>query len=79
MIGLAQVEILTAGAGQARGQFRPDECAQQSQDAAENPDAENQEWRVDMQGDHVGIDEDARAYDSAHDDHGGVEKVETAR
>jgi hypothetical protein len=30
---------------------------------------------VDMQGDHVGIDEDARAYDAAHDDHGGVEEV----
>jgi hypothetical protein len=30
---------------------------------------------VDLEGDDVGIDEDARAYDATHDDHGGVEEI----
>ena len=31
---------------------------------------------MDMEGYYVGIDEDAGAYDSTHDDHGGVEEVQ---
>jgi hypothetical protein len=31
---------------------------------------------MDVEGDHVGIDEDAGAYDSAHDEHGGIEEVQ---
>ena len=73
MIGLAQIKILSARARQARRQFGPDECAEQGQAAAEKPDSQNQEWSVYAEGDHVRIDEDARADDAAHHDHGGIE------
>ena len=33
---------------------------------------------MDVEGYYVGIDEDAGAYDAAHDDHGGVEEVQAA-
>ena len=74
MVRLAKIEILAAGSGHARGKFGPDECAEQSEYAAENPDTENQKRRVDVERDDVGIDEDAGADDAAHDDHGGVER-----
>src|ERR1700745_3622452 len=79
MIRLAKVKILTAGPGQARRKFSPDESAEQREYAAENPNTENQKRRVHVERDDVRIDEDAGADDDAHDDHGGVERVEPAR
>ena len=78
VIGLAEVEILAACAGQPRGQLGPDESAQQGEGAARHPDAENQERRVYLPRHHAGIDEDAGADDAAHHQHRGVEYPQLA-
>ena len=76
MIGLAQVRILAAGTGHARGEFRIDKSTEQRDCAADGPSAEDQHGRVDLLCDDVRIDENPGADDAAHDDHRGVEEPE---
>ncbi len=76
MISLAQIEILPARSGQARGQFRPDEGSQQGQRTARHPDAQDEKRRVHLPCDHARVHEDARPDDAAHHQHGGVEDAE---
>ena len=76
MVGLTQIEILSARARQARGQLGPDEGAEQGKSSAQEPDAENQKRSVDAERDDVRIDKDTGADNAAHDDHGGVEYSE---
>src|SRR5580693_2001238 len=79
MIRLTQIQILPAGLRQSRRELCPDESAEQREHAAKNPHAENQKRRVNMQRDHVWINENARTDDPAHDDHRGVERVQASR
>src|SRR5690348_16543589 len=76
MIRFAQVSILAADARHGGGKFRPNECSSESDYAAGNPRAENQRGRMHLLGYDVRIDENPRADDSAHDNHGGVENSE---
>ena len=77
MVGLAQVEILASSAGQPRGEFRPDERAEQREQASQRPAAENQEWGVHAKRDDVRVDENSGADDATHHDHGGIEDSQT--
>jgi hypothetical protein len=65
MVRLAQIQILTAGAGHARGQLRPDERSRHGQRSARDPHPQDQQRRVHLQRHHVRIDEDARSHDAA--------------
>ena len=78
MVGLAQVSVLASDCGQCRCQFRPDESATQTDDAAENPCAQNQRGRVYLPRDHIRIDEDAGTDNAPHDHHGRVEQTQLA-
>ena len=78
MVGLAEVDILPAGARETGGEFRPDEGAGEGEGPAEYPDAEDEERGVDVMGDDGGIAEDAGPDDASHDDHGGVEEAKLA-
>src|SRR5579862_4149362 len=79
MVGLPKIEVLAAGLRQARCEFGPDESAEKCEHASENPDAENEKRRVDVERDDIRVNENAGADDPAHDDHGGVERVQAAR
>src|SRR5689334_22660013 len=79
MVGLAQVGVLTSNLRQALCQFGIDECARQSDHAADDPSTENQRWRVDLLSDNVGINENARPNDAPHHQHGRVEESKTTR
>ena len=76
---VAQVCILPAHIRHARRQLGIDERAQHRHHAARHPHPEDQHRRMDLPGHNVRIDEDARADDAAHDDHGGVEQSDTAQ
>ena len=71
---LAQIRILAADGRASRRQLRIDECAQHRNDAARDPHSKNQQRRVHLLRDDVGVDEDAGTDDAAHHDHGGVEE-----
>jgi len=79
MEGFAKVSVLAADYGQARGEFRVNEAAEKSDEAAGNPNGQDEEGSVDAFGDEIRIDENARADDAAHYGHGGTEKAEMAR
>src|SRR4051812_2102325 len=79
MVGLAKIKILAAGLRQSCREFRQDNPAEQRQHTAEEPHTQNQKRRVNVQGNDIGIDENARADDASHDDHGGVERVQASR
>ena len=74
MKGLAQIRVLAANFRPERRQFGIDERAQHGDHAADDPDAEDQQGRVQLLRDDVRVDEDAGADNAAHDDHGGVEQ-----
>ena len=76
MEGVAQVGVLAADFRTSRGELGIDERAGQRDGAAHGPRAQNQERRVDLLRDYVGIDENPRADDASHDEHGGVEQSE---
>src|SRR5207249_9809603 len=75
---VAQIRVLAADLRPERGQLRVDEGARQRDEAAHDPRPQDQEGRVDLPRDHVGVHEDAGADDAAHHDHGGVEQPEPA-
>ncbi len=76
---LAQIGVLAADDREPRRQLRVDETAGQSDQAARDPRAEDQQRGMDPLGDKIGIDENARADDAAHYGHGGAEKPELTR
>ena len=61
-----------------RRELRIDERAHERDQAARGPHAEDQRRGVHVLRDHGRIDEDARADDAAHDQHGRVERAEAA-
>ena len=75
MIGLAEVSVLTADCGKRGRQFSPNKSAAHSDNAAKNPGSQDQCWSMDLLRDDVGIYEDARTDDAAHDQHGGVKET----
>jgi hypothetical protein len=75
---LAQVGVLPARGGTARGQLRPDEGSGQGHQPAQDPGQEDARGRARPARHHVGVHEDAGPHDAAHDDHGGVEEAEAA-
>ena len=77
MESFAEVGVLAADGGHARGQFGVDKAPDERQRATGDPGGENQRGSVDELGDNVRIDKNAGADNAAHDDHGGVEKAET--
>ena len=77
MIRLAQINVLAARrCGQSRRQLSPDKRATHRDQAAQNPDAQNQEWRMDAVRDLGRIREDSRPDDASHHDHRRVEQSE---
>ena len=74
MVRHAQIKVIAAGAGQPRGELRPDEGAEHGQRAARQPHPQNQKRRVYVPGHHIRIDENAGADNATHHDHGGVEE-----
>src|SRR3954465_6586400 len=78
MIGIAQVRVLPADLGAQRRELRIRERAEQRDDAAGYPRADDQRRCVDRARHDVRVDEDARTDDAAHHDHGGVERAEAA-
>src|SRR2546423_3361117 len=79
MEGVAQVRVLAADFGAARGQLGVDERARERDCAAREPSAEYEEGRVNLPRDDRGVDEDAGADDAAHHDHRRVEQTQTPR
>jgi hypothetical protein len=75
MVGFAQVEYWPPESGRRVASSAQMKRAGHGQCAADQPDAQNQERRVHLLRDHIGIDEDAGADDAAHHDHGGVEEA----
>jgi hypothetical protein len=78
MIGFPQRGILPANIGHPVGKFSPDESAEQCENSADQPCANDQSGSVNLLGYHVPIDEDSGADDTAHDDHGGVKETDSA-
>jgi len=74
----AQVSVLAAHGGQARGEFGIDEAAEKRDDTAGNPSRQDEERGVDALGDQIRIDEDSRADDAAHHGHGRAKQAEMA-
>lgn len=74
MKSLAQVCVLSADLRVMRGEFGIDERAEQRNNAACKPRAENERGRVNLLRDDVRIDEDARTDDAAHHNHRRIEQ-----
>ena len=79
MPAIAQVGVLAADSGVARGEIGIDECARHGDCAAESPHAEDQAFEWHLARDHIGVHEDAAADDAAHDEHRDIEEIELAR
>ncbi len=78
MIDITQVSVLSADLRHTIRQFSPYESARQGNEATGQPCAQNQPWRVYALRHNIRIDKDARAYGSAHDQHGGVKETQSA-
>jgi len=72
---LAEIFVLAADLGNAGSELRVDERAEYNDDAAGDPDREDEYGRVQVLGDDVRIHKDAGADDAAHDHHGRVEEA----
>src|SRR5581483_2383298 len=70
MIGFAQVSILAPNVGHATGKFGVDKCSEHSHDSAHDPCAQNQNRRVYLPGDHVGVNENTGTDNSSHEHQG---------
>jgi hypothetical protein len=76
--GIAQIGILAANLRPARGELGIDEGAGDCDQAAGQPDPDDQQRRAHLPG-HLGrIQEDTRADDAAHHQHGRIEQAEPA-
>ncbi len=75
---LAQIRILSAHDRQPHRQFRVDESADERDQSAGDPRAQDQRGSMDAFRDDVGIDENPRADDPAHHRHGRSEQAELA-
>ncbi len=78
MVHITQVGILAAHLRHAVRQLSPYKSAGERNESAGHPCAQNQPRRMDSLRHNVWIDEDARAYSSAHDQHGGVKQTQSA-
>src|ERR1035438_6413427 len=73
---LAEIFVLAADLGNAGSELRIDERAEDGDDAAGDPDREDEYGRVQALGDDVRVHEDDGADDATHDHHGRVEEAE---
>ena len=78
MVGLAQVDVLSARPGEERRQLREGERAGEGDRAAGGPRREHETGGREPLRHDRGHDEDSGPNDSADDDHGGVERSERA-
>jgi hypothetical protein len=79
MVSIAQVGVLPAHPRAQHGELGVNECADEGDDAADQPCAQHQHGCVHLPRDDGWINEDTGADDAAHDDHGGVEGAEASR
>ena len=76
---IKQVGVLPPRFRMDRCKFGVNESAQQRDQAAERPSRQDQGGGVNLTGNYVWIDEDARSDNPSHDEHGGVERTEAAQ
>ena len=77
---IAKIGILSAHRRAPRGQLCVNTAPRSAPgQAAEHPDPDDQQRRVDVPRDLGRVDENARADDSAHDEHGRVEQAQPPR
>src|SRR5580692_5488484 len=72
---LAQIGVLTANHGQTGSQFGVDKAAEQGNEAAGNPGAQDQRRGMHLVSNYVWVYEDPRADDPTHDGHRGTKQA----